>query len=106
MVKGGQHDKALLQWLWMAGAALQHQNQFQATDILCGKICLELNGNPDYLDIIGLNYYYNNQWLNGTTNFLVWKDEPKDNRWRPLSSLIAEVYKRYKKPIVIKKQVT
>jgi beta-glucosidase/6-phospho-beta-glucosidase/beta-galactosidase len=82
-------------------AALQHQYQFQAADILCGNICPELNGNPDYLDIIGLNYYYNNQWIAGTTNFLVWKDEPKDMRWRPLSSLVNEVYERYRKPIII-----
>lgn len=82
-------------------ASLQHQYQFQAIDILCGKICPELNGNPDYLDIIGLNYYYNNQWICGSGNFLGWNDEPKDLRWRSLSSLINEVYERYEKPIVI-----
>jgi len=82
-------------------AAKQHQYQFQATDILCGNICPELNGNPDYLDIIGLNYYYNNQWITGTTNFLGWRDEPKDLRWRPLCSLINEVHERCHKPLVI-----
>ncbi|HVX28739.1 MAG TPA: hypothetical protein VHB70_20490 [Parafilimonas sp.] len=82
-------------------ATVQHEHQFQATDILCGRICPELNGNPDYLDIIGLNYYYNNQWISGTTNFLGWGDEPKDMRWRSLASLITEVYDRYEKPIAI-----
>ena len=82
-------------------AIAQHQSQFQAMDILCGRICPELNGNPDYLDIIGLNYYYNNQWISGTTDFLFWKDELKDARWKPLSHLVQEVYDRYNKPIVI-----
>ncbi|MBV9963114.1 MAG: amine oxidase [Parafilimonas sp.] len=82
-------------------ATIQHQHQFQAMDILCGRVCPELNGDPDYLDIIGLNYYYNNQWISGTTNFLGWGDEPKDVRWRPLSSLVTEVYERYNKPLAI-----
>ena len=82
-------------------AALQYQHQFQAADMLCGNICPELNGNPEYLDIIGINYYYNNQWISGSSNFLVWKDEPKDARWKPLSNLVNDVYKRYNKPLVI-----
>ncbi len=82
-------------------AANQHKNQFQATDILCGSSCPELNGNPDLLDFIGVNYYYNNQWITGSDKFLVWKDEPKDVRWRPLHLLIKEVYERYKKIIVV-----
>ena len=85
----------------LVNAALQHQYQFHATDILCGKNCPELNGRPEYLDIIGVNYYYNNQWISGTTNFLVWKDEPKDARWIQLSNLIKEVFNRYNKPLVI-----
>ena len=82
-------------------AQRQHQHQYQATDILCGKMCPELGGKPEYLDIIGVNYYYNNQWITGTEKFLVWKDEPKDVRWKPLNHLIKEVYNRYNKPIVI-----
>ena len=84
-----------------ANAIVQHQYQFQATDMLCGRICPELNGNPDYLDIVGLNYYYNNQWIINSSNFLIWKDEPKDERWRPLHHLIDEVYERYKLPVII-----
>ena len=84
-----------------AHAALQHQYQFQATDILCGYMCPELNGRPEYLDIMGVNYYYNNQWIAGTTNFLCWKNNVADSRWRPLHMLIEEVYTRYKKPLVI-----
>src|SRR5207237_4403548 len=32
--------------------------QFQAFDMLCGRLRPELGGAPEYLDIIGLNYYF------------------------------------------------
>jgi hypothetical protein len=38
-----------------------HEHQYQVLDILSGRICPELGGSPDYLDILGFNYYYNNQ---------------------------------------------
>ena len=82
-------------------AALQHEYQFQVTDILSGRICPELRGKPEYLDTIGVNYYYNNQWIYPEMNFLGWGDDPHDVRWRPLHNLLEEVYERYNKPIVI-----
>ena len=85
----------------LATASVQHLHQYQAVDMLCGKMCPELDGDPELLDIIGINYYYNNQWISNTEKFLVWKDNPKDERWRPLNHLIEEVYNRYHKPIVI-----
>lgn len=84
-----------------AEAAMKHEHQYQVTDILTGKICPELNGRPEYIDMIGLNYYYNNQWVCNTFEFLCWRKDPPDERWRPLHQLIAEVYERYEKPIVI-----
>ncbi len=82
-------------------AALQHEYQFQVTDILSGRICTELRGKPEYLDTIGVNYYYNNQWIYPEMQFLGWGDNPPDIRWRPLHNLLTEVYERYNKPIVI-----
>jgi beta-glucosidase/6-phospho-beta-glucosidase/beta-galactosidase len=82
-------------------AALQHEYQFQVTDILCGRICPELRGKPEYIDMIGLNYYYNNQGIHNTTDYLIWKDVLPDKRWKPLHVLIDEVYTRYNKPIAI-----
>lgn len=40
----------------------KHQEQFQVLDILSGKMCPELRGKEEYLDIIGVNFYFNNQW--------------------------------------------
>lgn len=85
-------------------AALAHHAQFQAMDMLTGRTCPELGGSPDYLDIQGLNYYYNNQWVvnEGSGNtFLPWVNEGNDPRWRPLRSLFHEAFERYGKPIVL-----
>lgn len=82
-------------------AAVKHENQFQAMDILGGKLCPELGGSPDLLDIIGVNYYYNNQWLDLGHQTLGWNDKTMHPRWKPLHLLLEEVHKRYNRPIVI-----
>ncbi len=84
-----------------AAAAEAHSNQYQATDILCGRMCPELGGTPEYLDIVGLNYYYNNQWVLPTFRFLPWVNEPYDPRWRPLRGLLLEAARRYNRPLVL-----
>ncbi len=79
----------------------QHDLQYQATDILYGTICPELGGSPACIDMVGVNYYYTNQWITGTGEFLPWANENNDPRWRHLSSLFKEVHQRYNKPIVL-----
>jgi hypothetical protein len=61
-----------------------------------------LGGDEKYLDIIGVNYYPNNQWLCGETSFHPerWLDA-SDPQYRPLSSLLGEVYERYHRPLFI-----
>lgn len=78
-----------------------NEDQFQAIDILTGKICPELGGSPSLLDIQGLNFYYNNQWINGTSNFLPWFNDGNDPRWLPLSDLLIKAYQRYNKPVIL-----
>ncbi len=82
-------------------AAVHHEEQFQALDILCGRICPELGGSPDLADILGFNYYYNNQWVLGFNDFLPWLNEEEDERWRPLSALLKDAYLRYGKPMAL-----
>jgi len=82
-------------------AASQHENQYQVLDMLSGKICPELGGSTEYLDILGFNYYYNNQWVHGTGEFLPWANEVPDCRWRSFSSLMQECYNRYNRPVVL-----
>lgn len=75
---------------------------FQAWDMLAGRHRPELGGSEKYLDIIGVNYYPNNQWLCGETSFHPerWL-EVSDPQYRPLSNLLLEVYQRYRRPIFI-----
>lgn len=75
---------------------------FQAWDMLAGRRRPELGGQEKYLDIIGVNYYPNNQWLCGETSFHPerWLDV-SDPQYRPLSSLLGEVYERYHRPLFI-----
>jgi hypothetical protein len=69
--------------------------------MLCGRICPELGGTPDFTDILGFNFYYNNQWEIGTYRFLSWINEHNDSRWRSVGSLLMEAYVRYQRPIAL-----
>lgn len=82
--------------------ALEKNNeQYQVLDILSGKLCPELRGKPEYLDIIGVNYYFDNQWTFPDHQFIPWNDSPPDSRWRSLHSLIEEVFIKFGRPIVL-----
>ena len=79
----------------------QHEFQYQALDMLTGKICPELGGHPDLIDYTGFNFYYNNQWISNVFDFLPWANLDPDPRWRGLSSLFLEAYQRFGKPCVL-----
>lgn len=79
----------------------RHEEQFQTIDILSGNMCPELRGKPEYIDLLGFNYYYNNQWDVHTRVCLDWKTPCKDSQWRPLNELLRSAYQRYKRPMVI-----
>ena len=81
-------------------AADQRAAQFEAWDMLAGAMSPELGGNPRYLDIVGVNYYHANQWEHPDVR-IRWEDTPRDPRWLPFSALLAEVYFRYWRPVVV-----
>ncbi|HEX8461087.1 MAG TPA: amine oxidase [Segetibacter sp.] len=85
----------------ITGAAQYHEWQFQSVDMLIGDVSPELGGNPDFLDIAGFNYYYNNQWIAGTSEFLPWLNEEPDPRFVPLHILLARAYERFNCPIAL-----
>ena len=80
---------------------LKNEEQFQVLDILTGRMCPELSGSSDLLDIIGYNFYYNNQWEFGSNRILEWHGPEKDYRYTPLNDLIQNYYTRYQKPLII-----
>ena len=85
----------------MEQALMWHNFQYQAVDMLSGYMSPELGGKPEYVDIIGLNFYYNNQWEIDVWKPLIWKAVPPDPRWVPLRDLYMEVYEHYQKPLAL-----
>lgn len=84
------HDPELLHRL--------NEDQFQAMDIIAGRMCPELGGSEDYLDILGFNYYWNCQWVH-EVGPLPW---PEITSLRtPLHQLLLEASARYGKPVFV-----
>ena len=78
-----------------------HDNQYQATDMLCGRLSPELGGSSELLDIVGFNYYYDNQWQLHPHQKLGWHDTVMDPRWRPLRALLGAAHRRYDRPFIL-----
>jgi beta-glucosidase/6-phospho-beta-glucosidase/beta-galactosidase len=71
--------------------------QFEAADMLAGRIHPELGGGEGYLDIIGLNYYHDNQW-HYRTGRKITRDHPA---YKPLHEMLAEWWQRYERPLFL-----
>lgn len=73
-----------------------HDAQFQAFDLIAGRIWPQIGGAEHWLDLVGLNYYFNNQWIHGGPPIDV-----DDALYRPLSDLLVETAARYDRPLVL-----
>jgi beta-glucosidase/6-phospho-beta-glucosidase/beta-galactosidase len=71
---------------------------FESWDMLSGRLHPELGGSPNHLGIIGINYYWTNQWELGRPGVPLQDDDPR--RWS-LGDLIRTVWDRYGAEIVI-----
>ncbi|HTL55204.1 MAG TPA: hypothetical protein VL361_05965 [Candidatus Limnocylindrales bacterium] len=80
-------------------------SQFQAWDMLSGRLWPELGGQERYLDIVGVNFYPHNQWFYNLKNFRrIRKFRPlhrRHPRYRPFRQMLAEVHERYHRPMFI-----
>lgn len=74
-------------------AAVHNQAQHEALDMLLGLQAPELGGHADAVDIIGWNYYHNNQWIDGGRSV-----PPGEWLHRPLHELLIEAAGRHGKP--------
>jgi len=92
VVAGGNRSRYL-----KTAAEKYRRSQFEGLDMLCGKINPELGGKPEYLDIIGLNYYFHNQWRYPSRR----KIAPGHSEYRPFHEILQEFYRRYERPILI-----
>ena len=79
------------------GAAEGHrQAQFQGWDMIAGLSWPQLGGTPKHLDIVGVNYYFNNQWIHGSGPI-----DAEHGLYRRFRYLLAETYARYGRPIYV-----
>ncbi|MFC3608014.1 beta-glucosidase [Stutzerimonas tarimensis] len=72
------------------------QAQFDGWDLLSGRLWPGMGGKPEYLDIIGVNYYSDNQWYLGGDTIPVGHPD-----YRPFSGILSEIHKRYGRPILV-----
>lgn len=71
---------------------------FECLDMIAGTMMPELGGSRKHLDIVGVNYYWTNQWEIGSPEIPLGED---DDRFMRLSDLIATVHARYGGDILI-----
>ena len=79
-----------------APAANYRRAQFQSWDMVSGRLRPELGGKPEYLDIIGVNYYSNNQWFLGGRTIKL-----NHSLYQPFREILTEVYQRYDRPLFV-----
>lgn len=65
---------------------------FESWDMLAGRARPELGGSREHLDIVGINYYWTNQWELGENSIPLAHDDP---RRVPLARLVRRAWKRY-----------
>jgi len=71
--------------------------QYQTFDMLTGRLAPELGGRADHIDVIGVNYYLHNQWYYPDREMIPLGAED----YRPFHSILAEIYGRYRIPIIV-----
>lgn len=77
---------------------IRNEYQFEAMDLISGRMCPELGGDESFLEILGFNYYWNCQWK-GDAESLCWPDP--ENERTALHELLLGAYNRYKKPLFL-----
>lgn len=77
---------------------------FESWDMIAGRLLPELGGTPAHLDVVGINYYWTNQWEWGREPLPDGRIPPLDDgdpRRAPLSRLVHSVWERYGHDILI-----
>ncbi len=72
--------------------------QYQAFDMLSGRLEPDLGGRPDLLDDVGINFYPHNQWIHEVEDSFI---PMGHHRYRPFSDMLLETWRRYARPILI-----
>ena len=79
-----------------SAAAAHRAAQFEAFDIVAGRLYPELGGTEACLDVVGVNFYPDNQFVRGGGTIPL-----GHHLYRPLRELLAEVHQRYGRPLLL-----
>jgi beta-glucosidase/6-phospho-beta-glucosidase/beta-galactosidase len=71
---------------------------FESWDMLSGRLLPELGGSPEHLDIVGVNYYWTNQWELRREEAPLEDDDPRRARF---GDLLRSVWHRYGNEILV-----
>ena len=64
--------------------------------MISGRGWPELGGRPEFLQVIGVNFYDRNEWVNHGRTL-----KPGDAEYRPFSKILEEVWNRYRVPVFV-----
>lgn len=70
--------------------------QYQAWDMIAGRLDADLGGREDLLDIVGVNFYFNNQWVHEFETMGM-----GHRLYRPFADMLREVHDRYRRPLIV-----
>lgn len=71
--------------------------QYEAWDMLLGRAAPELGGHEQAFDLLGVNYYWNNQWLDEGEPLSVFDAA----RFTPPRQLFERAWRRYQRPLFL-----
>lgn len=80
----------------IADAENYRLSQFEAHDMLIGARDPDLGGSSDKLDIVGVNYYPDNQWVLGGPPVPLGQ-----YNYRPFREMLRETAERYGRPVIV-----
>ncbi|HEU4752432.1 MAG TPA: family 1 glycosylhydrolase [Armatimonadota bacterium] len=75
-----------------------HWVVFESWDMLAGRLYPELGGSLEHLDIVGINYYWTNQWELTRNETPLDDDDP---RRAPFGELVRAVWERYGSDLLV-----
>ncbi|MFJ4383472.1 beta-glucosidase [Pseudomonas sp. NPDC089408] len=80
----------------IAAAEAYRLAQYESWDLLTGRSWPGLGGQEACLDIVGANFYPQNQWY-----FSGEKIPPGHADFRPLQGMLSELHQRYQRPVLL-----
>ena len=80
---------------------IQNDSQWEAWELITGRREPELGGDERYLDIVGVNFYHDNQWEVPGGEKIHWHIHPRDDRWVPLHRLLLNAQQHFERPMII-----